>query len=191
MDHAAVRLIDRARVMETKPQPQGMIVWFTGLSGVGKTTLAKRVKAALGAKQRVQMLDGDEVRNTLSRDLGFSKEDRDTHVRRIGNAARIAARSGLVAICAVISPYASVRDEVRTLARHEGLRFVEVALTAPLEVLAQRDPKGLYAKARAGQLTQLTGVDDPYEAPRDPELRLDTSVVDEDACVESLMRVLG
>ena len=174
-----------------EPKPQGLIVWFTGLSGVGKTTLARRVKAALAPERAVEVLDGDEVRKTISADLGFSKEDRDTNVRRIGFAARTAARTGAVAICAVISPYASVRDEVRTLAVQDGVRFVEVALTAPLEVLAKRDTKGLYAKARAGLLSQLTGVNDPYEVPRDPELRLDTSLSGEDACVASVMRVLG
>ncbi len=149
------------------------------------------MKAQLEGQRAVELFDGDEVRKVLSADLGFSKADRDTQVRRIGFVARAVARTGAVAICAAISPYAAARDEVRAAAVADGVRFVEVALHAPLQVLTGRDTKGLYAKALAGQLQHFTGVNDPYEPPRNPELRLDTSVVDEDACVASLMRVLG
>jgi len=171
-------------------KPKGLVVWFTGLSGVGKSTLARRVKAELEAHRAVEVLDGDEVRRFLSADLGFSKADRDANVRRIGFVARAVARTGAVAICAAISPWAAARDEVRALAEADGVRFVEVALHAPLEVLTGRDPKGLYAKAIAGELLHFTGVNDPYEPPRNPELRLDTSLTGEDACVAAVMRVL-
>jgi adenylyl-sulfate kinase len=171
-------------------KPQGVILWFTGLSGVGKSTLARRVGAELNARRAVEVLDGDEVRRALSPDLGFSKADRDLHVGRLGFVARAVARTGAVAICAAISPYAAARDAVRAQAIADGSRFVEVALHAPLEVLTRRDPKGLYARAISGQLPGFTGVSDPYEPPQQPELRLDTSVTGEDACVAALMRVL-
>ena len=172
-------------------KPQGLVLWFTGLSGVGKSTLARRVQAELGRHRAVEVLDGDEVRQALSPELGFSKDERDTHVRRIGYVARAIGRTGAVAICAAISPYAAARDEVRRLAQQDGLAFVEVALLAPIEVLIGRDPKGLYARAIKGQLSQFTGVNDPYEPPRAPELRLDTSLIGEDGCLASVMRVLG
>lgn len=170
---------------------RGMILWFTGPSGVGKTTLARRVAAELGPKRPVEVLDGDEVRQALWPELGFSKADRDRSVQRIGFVARALGRTGATAICAAISPYAAARDAVRAEAQNDGVRFAEVALTAPLAELERRDPKGLYAKARRGELPHFTGVDDPYEAPRSPELRLDTSVLDEAACVAALLRVLG
>ena len=171
-------------------RPQGLFLWFTGLSGVGKSTLARRVKAELVTRRPVELFDGDEVRKVLSADLGFSKEDRDTHVQRIGVVARAVARTGSVAICAAISPYAGARNEVRSLAAEDGMRFVEVALHAPLEVLKGRDTKGLYAKALAGQLQHFTGINDPYEPPGNPEIQLDTSALSEDACVAALMRAL-
>lgn len=169
----------------------GTIVWFTGLSGAGKSTLARRVAAELRPRLPVEVLDGDEVRRALSPELGFSKQDRDTNVLRIGFVARAIARTGAVAICAAISPYADARDAVRAAAVTDGVRFVEVALHAPIEVLARRDPKGLYARAQKGELLHFTGVNDPYEPPRAPELRLDTSVVPEDECVAAVMRVLA
>lgn len=167
-----------------------MILWFTGLSGVGKSTLARRVQAQLTLNRPVELLDGDEVRKVLSADLGFTRADRDTQVQRIGFVARAVARTGAVAICAAISPYAAARDAVRAQAVGDGVRFVEVALHAPIEVLIGRDTKGLYAKALSGQLAHFTGVNDPYEPPAEPELRLDTSLVGEDACVAAVMRVL-
>jgi adenylyl-sulfate kinase len=169
-------------------RPPGLILWFTGLSGSGKSTLARGVKARLEGP--VEVLDGDEVRAQLSKELGFSKEDRDTHVHRIGFVARAVARTGAIAIGAAISPYAQARAEVRALAEKDGLRFVEVHLHAPLEVLARRDPKGLYKKAFAGQLPNFTGVSDPYEPPESPELALDTSAIDEDTCLAAVLRAI-
>jgi sulfate adenylyltransferase len=166
---------------------RGFIIWFTGLSGAGKSTLAKELKSALAALAPVEVLDGDEVRTTLSKGLGFSKEDRDTNIRRIGFVARVAARSGAIAIGAAISPYAQARDELRAQATAEGLPFIEVYLDAALDSLVARDPKGLYRKALAGEVTNFTGVNDPYEAPVSPELTLRT---DQEAVAASLGKLL-
>lgn len=157
----------------------GFVVWFTGLSGSGKSTLAARLAERLGATGvHVEALDGDEVRKYLSSGLGFSREDRDENVRRIGYVARVAARSGACAITAAISPYRAVRDEVRALAP----RFCEIYCDCPLEVLAARDPKGLYKKALAGEIKNFTGVDDPYEAPLEPEIHLRTDRLSPEEC---------
>lgn len=146
---------------------QGFTLWFTGLSGSGKSTLSsmlhERLKAA-GA--RVELLDGDVVRTNLSKGLGFSKEDRDTNIRRIGFVCELLSRNGVIAIAAAISPYREIRREVR---RKIG-NFVEVYCSCPLEVLVQRDVKGLYRKALAGEIPQFTGVSDPYEEPEHPEV---------------------
>jgi len=151
---------------------KGFVVWFTGLSGEGKSTIATALQTELTRRGRhSELLDGDEVRTHLSRGLGFSKEDRDTNIRRIGYVARLVARSGGVAITAAISPYREVRDEVR--AQTPG--FVEVFVRAPLDTLVERDTKGLYRKAIAGEIPNFTGVSDPYEEPLAPELVIDTS----------------
>ena len=151
---------------------RGFVVWFTGLSGAGKSTIANALKAELEARGRhVELLDGDEVRTHLSKGLGFSKEDRDTNIRRIGYVARLVARSGGVAITAAISPYREVRDEIR--AQTPG--FVEVFVRAPLDTLVERDVKGLYKKAIAGEIANFTGVSDPYEEPLHAEVVCDTS----------------
>lgn len=146
---------------------QGFTIWFTGLSGAGKSTLSeillKRLKAA-GA--RVELLDGDVVRTNLSKGLGFSKEDRDTNIRRIGFVCDLLSRNGVIAIAAAISPYREIRREIRQKIRN----FVEVYVHCPLEVLVQRDVKGLYKKALAGEIAQFTGVSDPYEEPENPEV---------------------
>jgi adenylyl-sulfate kinase len=142
------------------------------LSGAGKSTIAARVAERLRARGRhVELLDGDEVREHLSKGLGFSKEDRDTNIRRIGFVASLLARNEVVAITAAISPYRSVRDEVRGWIEH----FVEIHVATPLEECESRDVKGLYAKARAGEIPEFTGVSDPYEPPVNPEVRLDTT----------------
>jgi adenylylsulfate kinase len=149
------------------PTDQGFTVWFTGLSGAGKTTIAAIVEDELRSRgHRVEVLDGDVVRTHLSKGLGFSKEDRDTNIRRIGWVCEVLTRNGVVAIAAAISPYRDVRDEVRA---NVG-RFVEVYVEAPIEVLAERDVKGLYRKALAGEIQGFTGVSDPYEPPLDPEV---------------------
>jgi ATP sulfurylase/adenylyl-sulfate kinase len=151
---------------------KGFVVWFTGLSGAGKSTIANALKEDLAQRGRhVELLDGDEVRTHLSKGLGFSKEDRDTNIRRIGYVARLVARSGGVAITAAISPYREVRDEVRA----ETPGFVEVFVRCPLETLVERDVKGLYKKALAGEIANFTGVSDPYEEPLHPEVVVDTS----------------
>src|ERR1700694_1571969 len=150
---------------------KGFVVWFTGLSGAGKSTIANALEADLAARGRhVELLDGDEIRTPLSKGLGFSKEERDTNIRRIGYVARLVARSGGVAIAAAISPYRDVRDEVR--AQTPG--FVEVFVRCPLDTLVERDVKGLYKKANAGEIANLTGVSAPYEEPRRPEVVCDT-----------------
>jgi adenylyl-sulfate kinase len=144
---------------------QGFAIWLTGLSGAGKTTLAEHLVSRLREQgARVELLDGDIVRRHLSHGLGFSREDRDTNIRRIGFVAGLLARNGVVAVVAAISPYRGTRDEVRA-----GVdRFVEVYVECPIEVLTARDTKGLYKRALAGEIDHFTGVSDPYEAPLDP-----------------------
>lgn len=154
-------------------QRQGVCVWFTGLSGSGKSTTADAVIRLIRARGRaITVLDGDVVRTHLSRGLGFSREDRDTNVRRIGYVATEVVRHGGIAVAAVVSPYRSTRDEVRAM-MPTG-RFVEVFVDTPIEVCESRDVKGWYAKARTGEVTAFTGVDDPYEPPLQPELHLYT-----------------
>lgn len=154
---------------------RGFVLWLTGLSGAGKTTLAERLVPELRARGLcVEVLDGDEVRTNLSKGLGFSKEDRDTNVRRIGYVARLLARNGVAAITAAISPYREVRAEVRRAVEDDGAEFVEVYVECPLEVLAGRDVKGLYRKALAGEIKGFTGVSDPYEEPLAPDVRVRT-----------------
>src|SRR5689334_24733741 len=140
----------------------GFVVWFTGMSGAGKSTLAAMLAAELTRRGvHVESLDGDVVRTYLSKGLGFSREDRDTNIRRLGFVAKLVARSGACAITAAISPYRITRDEVR----RSFPRFCEVYCDCPLEVLAERDPKGLYRRAMRGEIKNFTGVDDPYEGP--------------------------
>jgi adenylyl-sulfate kinase len=149
----------------------GCCVWFTGLSGAGKSTIAEIVIDELRARgRRVELLDGDEVREHLSKGLTFSKEDRDTNIRRIGYVASLLARNGVIAVTAAISPYRSVRDEVRGWIDN----FVEVHVATSIEDCEARDVKGLYAKARAGDIPEFTGVSDPYEPPLNPEIRVET-----------------
>jgi adenylyl-sulfate kinase len=151
----------------------GATVWITGLSGSGKSTLADAIATRLLDRRRpAYVLDGDNVRHGLNADLGFSPADRAENVRRIGEVAKLMADAGLVAIVPVISPYRADRRRVRAAHESAGLRFVEVFVDTPLAVCEQRDPKGLYAKARAGELAGMTGIDDPYEPPLRPELRL-------------------
>jgi bifunctional enzyme CysN/CysC len=152
---------------------RGATVWFTGLSGSGKSTVADAVATALLAEGRaVYVLDGDNVRHGLNADLGFSAPDRAENVRRIGEVARLMADAGLVALVPVVSPYRVDRDRVRAAHAAADLPFLEVHMATPLATCEARDPKGLYAKARAGELTGMTGIDDPYEAPPAPELTL-------------------
>lgn len=155
----------------TQTEPKGFTLWLTGLSGAGKSTLARLVGAELEARGRkVEILDGDEVREFLSRGLGFSKEDRDTNVQRIAYVASLLTRHGAAVITAAISPYRDARE----WARRRIVDFVEVYVRCPLETCAERDIKGLYRKAFAGEIPRFTGVSDPYEPPIDPELIVDT-----------------
>lgn len=163
---------------------QGFTVWFTGLSGAGKTTVSRRVAEELLARgMKVEVLDGDVVRENLSKGLGFSKEDRDTNIRRIGWVCQVLTRNGVVAIAAAISPYREIRDEVRSKIG----RFVEVYASCPIEVLAERDVKGLYKKALAGEVKNFTGVSDPYEPPLNPEV---TIYSDRETVEESVAKVI-
>jgi adenylylsulfate kinase len=156
------------------PEPKGFTVWFTGLSGAGKSTIAEMLYHEFQARQmKTEILDGDVVRQNLSKGLGFSKEDRDTNILRIGFVAELLTRNGVATICCPISPYRETRDQVRAAIGD----FVEVYVHATLDELSQnRDPKGLYKKALAGEIKGFTGVDDPYEVPDHPELVLDTMV---------------
>src|SRR5712691_4735250 len=154
---------------------KGFTLWLTGLSGAGKTTLAARLAAELTVRGvNVEVLDGDEVRTNLSKGLGFSKEDRDTNIRRIGYVCRLLSRNGVGAVSAAISPYRAVRDEVRRAIEQDGVEFIEVFVKCPLAVLVERDVKGLYKKAAAGEIKGFTGVSDPYEEPLAPDVVVET-----------------
>jgi adenylyl-sulfate kinase len=168
---------------------KGLVIWLTGLSGAGKTTLARTISQCLdSAGIRAEVLDGDEVRENLSRGLGFSKEDRDTNVRRIGFVARLLGRNGVLVLAAAISPYRQSRDDVRRLVEGDSVRFVEVFVRCPLDVLVERDVKGLYIKALTGELSSFTGISDPYEEPLAPDITVDSSV---EAIDESTARILS
>jgi len=169
------------------PAPPAFALWLTGLPGAGKSTLARLAAAELERRGRlVELLDGDVVRTHLSRDLGFSRADRETNVERIAWVASRLVRAGAVVVVAAIAPYASSRRAARALVEEHGA-FVEVHVATPLEECMRRDPKGLYARAAAGEIAGVTGLDDPYEEPEAPELRLDTAGA---APEESLARLL-
>ena len=175
--------------MSTSSNPRGgFIVWFTGLSGAGKSTLANALRDRLQAERAVEVLDGDEIRLYLSKGLGFSKEDRDTNIRRIGFVARLLGRNGVAAVGAAISPYADTRAEVRKLAEADGVPFVEVYAEAGMDTLVSRDVKGLYKKALAGEIAHFTGVSDPYEPPTAAEVVIRS---DRESVEVSLDRILA
>ncbi len=166
---------------------KGFTLWFTGLPCSGKSTLAEKVQGILLERGlNVELLDGDEVRLNLCKGLGFSKEGRDTNIRRIGYVCKLLSRSGAVAIAAAISPYKNIRDEVRSTIEN----FVEVYVKAPIEVLTERDVKGMYKKALAGEIKNFTGVDDPYEAPENPEILIESDKEEIDASVNKIIRTL-
>jgi adenylylsulfate kinase len=168
---------------------RGFTLWFTGLSGAGKTTLTNALVPQLRARgARIEVLDGDEVRTNLSKGLGFSKEDRDINIRRIGYVSRLLARNGVGVIAAAISPYGEIRDEVRVSIEADGVIFVEAFVKASLDTLVERDVKGLYKKALAGEIKQFTGVSDPYEEPLSPELVIET---DRETVEESAAKILA
>jgi bifunctional enzyme CysN/CysC len=154
---------------------RGATVWFTGLSGSGKSTIANELERLLvAAGQAAYVLDGDNLRHGINADLGFSAADRDENVRRVAEVARLFADAGVVALVPLISPYRDARERARRAHDVAGLRFVEVFVDTPIELCESRDPKGLYRKARAGEIKGFTGIDDPYEAPERPELVLRT-----------------
>lgn len=163
---------------------KGVTLWFTGLSGAGKTTISDAVEEklkALGVK--FERLDGDIVRENLTKGLGFSKEDRDTNIRRIGFVSHLLTRNGVIVLVSAISPYRAIRDEVR----QQIGDFVEIYVNAPLQVCEERDVKGLYKRARAGEIKQFTGIDDPYEAPLNPEIECCTDLETLDESVQKVM----
>jgi len=168
---------------------RGVCVWLTGLSGAGKSTIAGILAARIERRGRtVTLLDGDVVRTHLSKGLGFSKEDRDTNIRRIGFVASEVVRHGGAVICAVVSPYESTREEARRQIGEES--FVLVYVATPLEECERRDVKGLYAKARRGEITGLTGIDAPYEAPTSPDVVLTTLDCDAERCADQIEQLL-
>jgi adenylylsulfate kinase len=157
----------------------GFTIWFTGLSGAGKTTISEIVAPALRERGlKIEVLDGDVVRTNLSKGLGFSKEDRDTNIRRIAFVADLLSRNGVGVITAAISPYRAVRDEVRALVEGDGVEFIEVYASCSIEELTRRDVKGLYARALRGELPNFTGVSDPYEEPLNPEVLVNSDQED-------------
>jgi adenylylsulfate kinase len=163
---------ERAKLLGQK----GATLWFTGLSGSGKSTIAYTLEHALVQRGRLAyVLDGDNIRHGLNKNLGFSAADREENIRRIGEVAKLFADCGVLTMTSFISPYRADRDKVRALHVEGKLPFIEVFVNTPIETCEQRDPKGLYKKARAGQLKGFTGIDDPYEAPLQPELTLDAT----------------
>jgi adenylylsulfate kinase len=163
---------ERAQLLKQK----GATLWFTGLSGSGKSTIAYTLEHALVQRGRLAyVLDGDNIRHGLNKNLGFSAADREENIRRIGEVAKLFADCGVLTMSSFISPYRADRDKVRALHVEGKLPFIEVFVNTPIETCEQRDPKGLYKKARAGQLKGFTGIDDPYEAPQQPELTLDAT----------------
>ncbi len=180
--------IDQAAREELLKQ-KGCVIWFTGLSGSGKSTVANQVAAHLHQSGRITyVLDGDNIRHGLNKNLGFSPEDRQENIRRIGEVAKLFADAGLITTTAFISPYRQDRDAVRDIMSSD--RFIEVFVDCPLEICENRDPKGLYKKARAGELKGFTGIDAPYEAPQSPELVVNTNELDVAGCTEQVIAYL-
>lgn len=183
--HGDINPEDRERLNGHK----AAVIWFTGLSGSGKSTLAHAVENALFERQvRTYVLDGDNIRHGLNKDLGFSPEDREENIRRIGEVANLFVQAGVIAMTAFISPYRADRDKARTIA-DEG-RFIEVFVKCDLAVCEERDPKGLYKKARAGEIPQFTGISAPYEEPLDAEITVDTGEASLEACTQQILEYL-
>ncbi len=169
----------------------GTLIWLTGLSGAGKTTITQALAPRLSALgHQVEILDGDAVRETLSKGLGFSKEDRDTNIKRIGFVANLLAKHGVTVLVSAISPYRDARREVLLEAQKNGVKALEIFVDAPLEVVTVRDTKGLYKKALAGEILHFTGVSDPYEAPLEPDLHLRTDVFSLEQSLQAILEKL-
>ena len=180
----------RARMTEFRPA-QGGVIWFTGLSSAGKSTLSQLIGHQLETDGlKIEILDGDTIRTNLSKGLGFSKEDRDTNIRRIGFVASLLARNGVWVLVAAISPYRDIRDEIRKNVCGDGAYFIEVYVHCSLEVAESRDVKGLYKKARAGEIAAFTGISDPYEEPLAPELIVNTDKETPEKSAAQVMRFL-
>lgn len=176
---------DRATLKKQKP----VILWFTGLSGSGKSTIANAVEAKLYEMgKHTYLLDGDNIRHGLNKDLGFSAEDRTENIRRIGEVAKLFVDSGLIVLTAFISPFQKDRDLVRKMV--EESEFIEIYVDTPLEICEQRDPKGLYKKARAGEIPNFTGISSPYEPPKNPEIHLKNDKMSIEECVEKVIEYL-
>lgn len=175
-------------------QNKGFTLWFTGLSGAGKTTISSIIHHRLqeGGIANVEVLDGDVVRTHLSKGLGFSKEDRDTNIRRIGWVSQLLTKHGVPNMAAAISPYREVRAEVRKMVEDVGDAgsFIEVFVNCPVEVCEERDVKGLYAKARSGEIKQFTGISDPYEEPETPEINIRTDQITADSAADEIIDYL-
>jgi len=183
-----VERADRANLLRQK----GATVWFTGLPSSGKSTIAFTVEHALVQRGRLAyVLDGDNVRHGLNKNLGFSAEDRAENIRRIGEVAKLFADAGLICLTSFVSPYAADRDGARELHKAGELPFVEIFVDTPVELCEKRDPKGLYAKARAGQIKGFTGVDDPYEPPAAPELVLKTTDLTVEQAAAQVLEMLA
>jgi adenylylsulfate kinase len=169
---------------------KGGVVWLTGLSGAGKSTLATAVGGQLALRRSVEVLDGDEIRLYLSQGLGYSRADRDVNVHRIAYVARLLANHGVLVFVAAISPYVATRAELARLSRDAGHEFVEIYVHAPLETVEARDVKGLYKKARAGEIASFTGISDPYEPPPSPALEVRTDRDAQEACTAAIVSML-
>ncbi|MCL9780411.1 adenylyl-sulfate kinase [Vibrio sp. S4M6] len=183
--NVSVSHLERADVNQQKP----VILWFTGLSGSGKSTIANAVEALLFQRgKRSYLLDGDNIRHGLNKDLGFSDQDREENIRRIGEVAKLFVDSGIIVLTAFISPFISDRLKVRQLVESE--QFLEVFIDTPLSVCEQRDPKGLYKKARAGEISHFTGIDSEYQAPQNPEIHIKTQDLTIEACATEVVEQL-
>lgn len=191
MTETSTLAADPAADPDTGVRTAGGTLWLTGLPSAGKTTLARALAAQLVERGLdVEILDGDEVRTHLSAGLGFSKADRETQVTRIGYVAELLARHGVLVLVPVIAPYADARAKVAAHHADKGTAYWQVHLSTSVDVCAERDVKGLYAKAFRGEISQMTGVDDPYEIPENPDLRIDTAAVTQDAAVAALIGLL-
>ena len=182
---ATVTVEDREKLLNQK----GCVIWFTGLSGSGKSTLANAVEQVLHQQRHhTYVLDGDNVRHGLNKNLGFSPEDREENIRRIGEVAKLFADAGTIVMTAFISPYRADRDQARALIAED--RFVEVFVDCPLEVCEERDTKGLYKKARAGEIKEFTGISAPYEPPLNPEVTVNTAALSVEECAHAVVNAL-